>query len=180
MLKKIDTGIFTRTDISDATAADLDLLSRLVDRSSDLENWLSSAEAKFEANKDDPDAAAAWLAAQCVREALRDNSAHDAALNALFLGMLLVRIEAKQHEKPAMIGRKVQDGQRKSIKSQGRLENDAAQRHRDWIEYAAALRRKWSNRHSSDRQIALAVSKHFGVKFETVKSALQKYRNSSR
>jgi hypothetical protein len=181
MLKKIDTGIFTRYDTSDATVPDIKILSGIVDRSSNLENWLTSAEAKFKADKADPDAAAAYIAAQLVRDALRDNSAHDAALNAIFLGMFLVRMEAKPHEKAAMAGRKSRAGGARGNASP--LRETSLQKHDDWLNYANIIGANYRKRGEklSYRKLAKEVCeyclKNDGERFSfwTVNSFLQKY-----
>ena len=111
-----------------------------------------------------------------ARDYVEENNAEQAALAALRVGQLSVKMHVRPAEAPAVTGRKVRQGAERGRNSDGRHKNDAAIRHAQWHQYAEAVREVWPNKSKpiSKNKLCLAVSRHFHVPFDTVKSALMK------
>lgn len=200
---KTSTGIFAKvTKRPDTTTEAISAWRRLAEHPDSIEMELATWEAaamlilrahgiespgliretpevrKALARPDVQDAIELIYAIWAARDYLEENNAEQAALAALRVGQLSVKMHVRPAEAPAVTGRKVRQGAERGRNSDGRTKNDAPLKHAQWREYADELRRTWAARiktkRLSDRAIALAIAKHFGEPAETIRKALRK------
>ena len=201
--ERTSTGIFSRsTKRPDTTTEAIAAWRRLAEHPDSIEMELAASEAaamlilrahgiespgliretpevkKALARPDVQDAIELIYMVWAARDYVEENNAEHAALAALRVGQLSVKMHVRPAEAPAVTGRKVRQGAERGRNSDGRHKNDAAIRHAQWHQYADELRRTWAARiktkRLSDRAIALAIAKHFGEPAETIRKALRK------
>jgi len=186
-VKKIDTGIFTATEITGWGRSELTAALKAWHRGS-LQSKLAGYERaaqdilRNQPSQDDPAAKDADLVLAYIaflRHYLAAGNATACAAYALLLGEVGQRMRVRRFEKPALTGRKAFANLRKGrIHGQDRYA-EARERHREWAGLAAGLRR--SQPAMSQRAIARWIADNWiddetrkTTKPSTVRWALRK------